>query len=243
MLAKINTAIDDVTLAIDEYRFSDAGQTIYSLLWDDFADWYIESAKTSPNSDLLVFGLETILKLAHPIAPFVTEAIWSSLSWNSTMLIITQWPQPNKDHIDDGQFDKIKQAITLIRSVSKDNNITSPTIVTTDSLFVESKDLIQSLAKAKDVLLVEQGSGLYLGDNIEAWIKVDLSQINDRLKKLEAQMKEKRGYLETLEAKLANEKFISSAPEAIIKENRDRRDDTLVIISKLDEQITELKAE
>jgi valyl-tRNA synthetase len=243
MLAKINTAIEDVTLAIDEYRFSDAGQAIYSLLWDDFADWYIESAKTSPNADLLVFGLETILKLAHPIAPFVTEAIWSSLSWNSKMLIITQWPQPNKDHIDDGRFDKIKQAITLIRSVSKDNNITSPTIVTTDSLLVDSKTLIQSLAKAKDVLLVEQGSGLYLGDNIEAWIKVDLSQINDRLKRLEAQMKEKRGYLETLEAKLANERFMASAPEAIIKENRDRRDDTLVIISKLDEQITELKAE
>jgi valyl-tRNA synthetase len=84
--------VADVTQAIEDYRFSEAGQLVYSLLWDDFADWYIEASQVSPNHDLLVYGLETILKLLHPIAPFVSEAIWSHLPGRTGQLITTPWP-------------------------------------------------------------------------------------------------------------------------------------------------------
>jgi valyl-tRNA synthetase len=92
MMAKLDTAIADVTNSIEDYRFSEAGQMVYSLLWDDFADWYIEASKISPNHDLLVHALETILKLVHPIAPFVSEAVWSEMPWHTEQLIITPWP-------------------------------------------------------------------------------------------------------------------------------------------------------
>lgn len=67
MLQRLHQAVSKVTTGLDKYRLSDSGQAIYTVLWDDFADWYIEASKVTPNYDLLVYGLQTILKLAHPL--------------------------------------------------------------------------------------------------------------------------------------------------------------------------------
>jgi len=80
LLNKLQQSAVVVSDLLDDYRFSEAYDTIYHLVWDDFADWYIEASKTNPNIPMLVFGLETILKLLHPFAPFVTETIWPRLS-------------------------------------------------------------------------------------------------------------------------------------------------------------------
>jgi valyl-tRNA synthetase len=77
---------------IENHRFSDAGQAVYHFLWDDFADWYIETSKVQGNLDLLLYVLENILKLAHPFAPFVTETIWQQLPYKEDLLITASWP-------------------------------------------------------------------------------------------------------------------------------------------------------
>lgn len=89
---RVNHAITSVTKDIERFRFSEAGQTVYSLLWDDLADKYIEFSKQSPNPNLLAYCLESILKLLHPFAPFITEAIWQELLWTKSNLITEQWP-------------------------------------------------------------------------------------------------------------------------------------------------------
>ncbi len=81
-----------VTQQIESYRFSEAGQALYSLLWDKFADRYIEYSKANLNPAMLASALETILRLLHPIAPFVTEAIWQELPWTDSQLITESWP-------------------------------------------------------------------------------------------------------------------------------------------------------
>ena len=81
-----------VTAAIEAYRFSEAGQALYSLLWDKFADRYIEYSKATLNPTMLATTLESILRMLHPIAPFVTEAIWQELTWIDSQLITEQWP-------------------------------------------------------------------------------------------------------------------------------------------------------
>jgi valyl-tRNA synthetase len=240
MLTKLNSAVTNVTTAIEEYRFSDAGQLVYSLLWDDFADWYLEAAKVSPNHDLLIHALETILILAHPVAPFVTEAIWSSLPWQSEQLIVTPWPEANKNRKHNGNFETVKTVIQAVRTVSAEEKLSKPTILTTDQQLVDSQELIVRLGRVGAIKLVKQGSGLYLGN--EAWIEADAALLQARKSRLEEQRREKQTYLKSLEAKLANERYVASAPEDVIKESRDRKDETLMLLSKLDEQLADLKS-
>ena len=89
---KSNIAIKQVTTHLNNYRFSEAGETIYHLLWHDFADCYIEYAKQSLNPEVLAYVLEVILRLLHPFAPYVTEAIWQELTWTDGQLITERWP-------------------------------------------------------------------------------------------------------------------------------------------------------
>ena len=90
---KVNETIREVTTAIEEYRFSEAGQMVYSLLWNDFADWYIEASKVEKNPNILYHSLVSILKLVHPFAPFVSEAIWEALPATEELLITAEWPR------------------------------------------------------------------------------------------------------------------------------------------------------
>jgi len=92
---KLTITTEQVTADMGRYRFSEAGQTIYALLWDDLADKYVEYAKGDFNADLMIMALETVLGLLHPIAPFVTEAIWSHLPdrpGRQSQLITEAWP-------------------------------------------------------------------------------------------------------------------------------------------------------
>ena len=89
---KFNLAIKSITKDLESYKFSEAGQTAYTLLWSDLADQYIEYSKKSPNPALLAYLLDTMLRLLHPFAPFVTEAIWQQLMWTNSNLITEQWP-------------------------------------------------------------------------------------------------------------------------------------------------------
>ncbi len=92
MATQLNQTIETATKAIEKYRYSEAGQAVYSLLWDKFADQYIEYSKQSTNPSMLAYTLDTILRLLHPFAPFVTETIWQELPWQSTILITEYWP-------------------------------------------------------------------------------------------------------------------------------------------------------
>ncbi|MDB5179181.1 MAG: Valyl-tRNA synthetase, partial [Patescibacteria group bacterium] len=246
MMAKLNAAVEGVTQAIEDYRFSDAGQLVYSLLWDDFADWYLEASKISPNHDLLVHTLETILKLAHPIAPFVSEAIWSELPWQDGQLIITTWPAVDttrtKPELSRANlFGTMKSLVQATRAIAAEEQLTKPVILTTDGLLIESAELIKRLARASEIKLVEQGSGLYLGTSIPAWIEADAALVKARHDRLKQQQTEKQIYLKSLEAKLANTRYVESAPEAIVQDTKRRHAETLMLLSKLDEQLSALK--
>ncbi len=99
-----------VTKQIEAFRFSEAGQAIYALLWDKFADRYIEYSKANLNPDMLATTLETILRLLHPIAPFVTEAIWQELPWTNSQLMTERWPNVVLSH-DDAKANKFEREI------------------------------------------------------------------------------------------------------------------------------------
>ena len=90
---RLNQTINKTTKNIEAYRYSEAGQAVYSLLWDDLADRYIEYSKNELNPEMLAYGLDVVLRLLHPFAPFVTETIWQELLWTNTNLITEHWPK------------------------------------------------------------------------------------------------------------------------------------------------------
>jgi valyl-tRNA synthetase len=244
LATKLDTAVTDVTRALDEYRFSDAGGQIYSLLWDDFADWYIEASKVSPNHDLLVHALETILTLIHPIAPFVSEAIWSELPWQQNQLISRLWPvvditRTNTELSDN--FDTLKTIVSATRTISAEEQLSKPIILIADDTLKDQTDLIKRLARASEVKIVGQGSGLYLGTASPAWIEADAELIAARQHRLQAQRAEKQTYLKSLESKLANTKYTESAPTKVVEETRARHMETQALLTKLDEQLAALQ--
>ncbi len=244
MAVKLADAIDNVTAAVEDYRFSEAGEQLYSLLWNDFADWYLEASKVSPSHDLLVYGLETILSLVHPVAPFVTEAIWSHLPWRTEQLIVSGWPNASRTNVDPtaaADFDRLMSVISGVRAVIADEQLSKPVLLTTQPRLTDSADVVRKMAGLSEVKLTAEGRGLFVPtSHYEVWIEADEALIDARKHRLEAQRAEKQGYLQGLEAKLTNSRYLESAPEAVVAETRSRRDDTLMLISKLDEQLAAL---
>ena len=179
MVGKLNAAIQSVSKDIEAYRFSEAGQTVYSLLWDDFADKYIEYSKQSPNSALLAYCLDTILRLAHPFAPFVTEAIWQSLMWTDSNLITEQWPNiihsPSTEHgesfeleiiriLSAQQQDASKTELSKLNKqlLAKQNLVTLAIAKLSDNAFIKNapSDVVsaeeQRLSQAKQAIITIQ---------------------------------------------------------------------------------------
>jgi valyl-tRNA synthetase len=111
MALQINSAISTTTTSIETYRYSEAGQAVYTLLWDQLADQYIEYSKQTTNPMMLAYALDTVLRLAHPFAPFVTETIWQGLPWQDSILITETWPkvmlEPNAEMAKQFELDII----------------------------------------------------------------------------------------------------------------------------------------
>jgi len=246
ILARTNDTTRAVTRAIEDYRFSEAGQLVYSLLWDDFADWYIEASKVKQNPNILYQVLSTILALAHPIAPFVTETIWGALPGHDGQLINAAWPQavkaPSGLISEADKFEQAKAVVQAVRTVAAEEQLATPTILTASQDVANQAATISRLARAGAVTRVAagQGSGLYLGTTSPAWIEASAEQIEARHNHLLKQRGDKQAYLKSLDARLASEAYVKSAPPAVVQDTRSRREETLMLLSKLDEQINAL---
>lgn len=247
LAAKLDATTLGVTQAIEEYRFSEAGQLIYSLLWDDFADWYIEASKVQPNHDLLIHALETVLKLLHPIAPFVSEAIWSQMPGHTEQLIVTQWPavattRTKAELSGANLFENIQGIVQAVRAISAEEQLSKPTILTTNAELVKHTDLIKRLARASDLKYVEEGSGLYLGTATPAWIEATSEQISARRSRLQKLLAEKQTYLKSLNAKLANASYVNNAPASVVQDTRDHQSEATQLIERIGEQLAALQS-
>lgn len=236
----------EITEAIEQYRFSDAGQAAYSLLWDDFADWYLEASKIEVNHDMLVYSLSTILKLTHPIAPFVTEAIWEHLPWETAQLIVTEWPDANKirtliasDHHSPNEFEEVMAIVNEIRATRA--NLALDKVILAHaggSMWHENGEVISGLVRQAELKLDTASQGLLIkSSESKAWIEVNPKTQAAIVERLTKQKAEQGSYLVSLDAKLANARYVQSAPPAVVQETKDRREETVMLLSKLDEQL------
>ncbi len=224
IIKKLAVATDKIASDLDTYRFSEAYETLYHTLWDDFADWYIEASKKEPNQAVLAYGLETLLKIAHPFAPFVTETIWQTLKWEKdSMLISGTWPVAVAS--DDKQyatFETLRGLVSEARGIMRSLGISKAKLYHTGSeLLTLHADLIIRLAKLKSISEVSAGKGLHLTQTTEnCWLDVDHETAARYLTKLEEQQTAEALSVERLKARLSNDSYVKNAPDELVAETK-----------------------
>ena len=224
IISQLTNAIADIEQKIESYRFAEASEAVYHTIWDDVADWYIESSKLQDNPAMLAWVLDTSLKIAHPFAPFVTETIWQTLPWHNGMLMTTHWPKETKyDDIATAEFARLKELVSEIRFVTSElpGNTRYSLLYQTDSLIADNAQLIQKLAKLKDVQAVDQARGLRLANSgRDAWLDISEKTLDEHEANLETRLAETHAQIAALEARLANKTYVSKAPANLVEESR-----------------------
>lgn len=240
IMTRLAETTTTVTKELDEFNFSAAGQAIYALLWDDFADWYLEASKTEANLGVLVYGLETILKMLHPIAPFVTEAIWQNMAWQKQNLIVVQWPTPGESFEDESkQFEGIQSVIRDVRKLQKELGISKIELLTNEPTLLDNATLLESVIKA--TVVKGQGSGLILTDSkLNAWLQVDDTMIQKYVQTLKHKRDEQKSRGVRASTLLDNPGFSAGATNEAKQLQHDIAVEADLLTSKLDEQIAKI---
>lgn len=243
VLSRLETARHTIEQQLDSCRFSEAADMVYHTIWDDVADWYLETSKANLNQPLLLFVLETCLKFAHPFAPFVSEAIWTTLQRSATPLIVTAWPKAiDYNEIAAAEFEQLKTLISEARFVARELPGGQQTLLYEhDSLIDENSVLIRQLVGLKEVKQVDQPTGLRLAvPNREAWLQVDAETLYEHQAKLETRLAETRERVHKLELRLDNDGYVRSAPVAVVNQTRDELEDQLALESRLQNELSVL---
>lgn len=224
IIRELNAAANEVATLLEEYRFAEAYEVIYHTIWDKMADWYLEASKIAPTSSVMVWALETCLKIAHPYAPFVTEAIWQTLDWQNSQLIVTAWPaRTDYDEAQADSFEKAKAIVGEIREVFGIIGSTDIALLTEGSKTLEENaQLITKLTRSGYVQTTEQGSGLRLTSTPDhIWLDLDDDQLAQYKAQLAKKLEATEKVVHALEHRLSNEGYIANAPEALVAESRD----------------------
>ncbi len=224
----IITKLSQMLKAVDEdmshFRISEAYDRIYHFVWDDFADWYIEASKLQPNKAILSICLESILKVAHPFAPFVTETIWQTLKWEpQSMLITSHWPEalspyPEQSH----QFEIIKNIISEVRYLKNSLKIDKTRLhYIVPQFVIENAQLIERLTYVETVTEVQVGPGLRLIKTpYQCWLDVDRKLLKQYIRDLGRKQKLQKDVVMRLEARLTNNAYIANAPPEVVEQTK-----------------------
>lgn len=226
------------------YRFSEAVEIIYSTIWDKYADWFLETQKIYKNLPLLKVTLEMILKMLHPFAPFVTEAIWQSLSWTDGQLITQKWPSRLKyDPISAANFESLITIVVEVRgtlqSLSGTNNGKNSLLYGEDSLVDDNQMLLAKLTGVKSVLSAEgQPRGLRLAlANHELYLDVPEEVIKAHRENLTEKILAAGRELDTLNARMMNPNYVDKAPQQLVRQTREQIEEKTALIERMKREL------
>ena len=267
VLSKLNTLIAEVTENMEKYELGVAIQKIYDFVWDIYCDWYIEMTKARLFADdadrkqtaigVLVYVLDQILRLLHPYMPFITEEIWQSIPHEGEALISAQWPLVREDlsfKTECEQMESVMDAIRAIRNRRTELNVPPSkkaaleVLTAKPQVFTEGEGFLQRLAYADAVELLkaepENLDGMVTINTSDAKLFIPMGQLVDVEKEIARITKELEGqkkFLNGLEAKLSNEKFISRAPEAVVNAEREKAQKAKDLIAQLEQSLEAMK--
>jgi valyl-tRNA synthetase len=238
IIERTNWLIAEVTKDIQHYKLSEAGQALYDFVWHELADWYVEIQKIQPNTAILTETYETVLKLLHPFAPFVTEALWEKRHGkaNKDILMIQAWPKAKaQKNIATKEFTKIQKLIVAIRNVRALHKVAPSEKLSLSvsgagaKTLLQQKIVVETLARTSLTTkkISKKPDGHEAGVNF--WLELPkTSELH--VKKEAANLKQ---YIQSLERKLANQQFTKNAPVAVVEAERKKLADAKVKLQQL----------
>ncbi len=258
--AKFQKAIIEIEDHFSKYRLSDALMTIYKLIMDDFSSWLLEIVKPAYQQPIDTKTLEAIieilennLKVLHPFMPFLSEEIWQYIAprTKEEALIIAKYPtQKEFDEQIINDFNFTSDIISGVRTIRKDKNISFKDPI---NLFVVAQEqsskrfdiVIQKLTNIEEINYVSEkveGASFRVKSN-EYFVPISIENIDieAEIKKLDAELKRAEGFLFGIKKKLSNERFVSNAPEQVIKIERKKEADTEAKIETIKRSLSSLK--
>ncbi|MCQ2008552.1 valine--tRNA ligase [Sporolactobacillus sp. STSJ-5] len=270
ILTRLNETIEKVTALYESYDFGEAGHYLYQFIWDDFCDWYIEMAKLplygedeaakQTTKSILTYVLDKILKMLHPIMPFVTEEIWQHIPHEGETIMHSDWPTVKSEWNDaeaDREMSALQTVIRSVRNIRAEMNVAPKKpvdmLIKTASeretkIYEANKNYIERFcnpatlqigtdvqAPDKSVSAVISGADIYLPLSGLINIEDEISRLNKELDKMNAEV-------ERVEKKLGNSRFVDKAPEQVVAKEREKQADYMQKRDKLQARIAELNA-
>ena len=265
MMNKVDKLVAEVTKNIENYDLGIALDKIYSFIWNEFCDWYIEMVKPRLYGedytskviavDILNHALETALKLLHPFMPFVTTEVFSNLiQYGKHDLMVADWPNVRSKFAFDEEeqtVEKIKEIITEIRNVRANMNIhpskKSELIFVTqkyENEIWEAKDFILKLGLGEKIIVQKDKAGILenaisiLKDGIELYMPLeDLVDMEEERKRLEEEKTRLESEVARCEKMLSNPGFVNKAPEKKIQEEKDKLEKYKEMLAKVEQRL------
>ena len=263
-------ALAAVTEALEAYRFNEAAGAIYSFIWHKFCDWYLElikpilsgadQAAAAETRAMTAWVLDRALKLLHPFMPFVTEELWAKLASpdnaRDSLLILAPWPkhQGLENAEADAEIGWVIRLISEVRSVRSEMNVPAgakvPLVISgaSDGTTARAKrheETILRLARIEAMSFGKAPAGAVQIVLDEATLALPLAGIIDvaaESKRLKREIDKVGSEIRQLDAKLANEKFVSRAPEHVVEEQRERKADAEATAARLEQALKRLEA-
>ncbi len=255
--SKFNKTLEEMNEQYEKFRISDALMLLYKMVWDDFCSWYLEaikpdyrrpvSKKTKANA---LKHLDNLMKLLHPFMPFITEEIWqlSADRNQENALIISEYPTPKEyDEKIIEKFDFTTQIVTEIRNLRKEKNISRSEEL---KLFTKSDESF-NLPLLKRMAILEH---VYITDEVPDYaqsfrvgkqefyvpLQGKVDEEAERVK-LESELEYLQGFLNSVQKKLSNERFVNNAPDNVVEAESKKESDALAKMALIKAQLEKLK--
>ena len=266
ILSKLNRVVKEVCDNMDSFELGVAAGKIYDFIWDDYCDWDSELTKPRLNGDdeaakesaqrVLLYVLVEILKLLHPFMPFITEEIWQALPHEGDALMMQSYPEYSEKlnfPEDEANFGMVMDAIKAVRARRSEMNVPpsrkSHLIIVTDKAkaFTDGEKFICKLAYASGVEvraeLPESTDGMVsvITDNARMFMPMaELVDLEKERARMEKELANAKKQLDGQNAKLANENFVSRAPEKVVNAEREKKAKLEALIENLEESLKNL---
>lgn len=257
--AVLNKTMAEVADLFSKFRLSEALMAVYKLFWDEYSSWYLEMVKPAYGSPIdkatyeATLGyFDTLLRLLHPFMPFITEELWQHIAERKDGESIMVAQLPKVGEFDDSivaDIDVAKEIIAGVRTVRMQKNIPNKEqleLQVVGNADLKAEAVIAKLANLSSIVSVEEKDATaasFLVGTVEYAVPLGNNiDIEEELKKLEADLKYNEGFLASVMKKLSNEKFVNNAPAKVIEMERKKQADAEAKIATLKESIAALKS-
>lgn len=254
---RISQVVEEINEHYAKFRISDVVMTCYKFAWNDFCSWYLEAVKPNFGEAIdtktlsrVIDHFETLLKLLHPITPFITEEIWDLLAERTSpqdRVVVAPWPTNNTfdAKLTDG-FARATDLVSQVRNIRKQNNIPMKTAI---ELYIRDDEetdrqfypLLKKLANIdtchRNAEMPAEAFIFVLGRAEYAIPYGEEVDVESQVEKMRVELDYTRGFLKSVQQKLSNERFVNNAPDAVVQVEKTKEADALAKIALIEEKL------